>query len=168
MQDPAKCPPDERALLEHLESAPFQAGVDAGWWRLFTCGERSTWQGGSPINWPHAFIAVSAAVRADSPTEYVLRFELSGYPQAAPTAGLWDCSRNCLLAAEFRPKGERAASAFRTDWEGGRALYAPYDRAAIDHWPRRYPQYEWHARRDLTFYLTNVFELLNDDDYLGV
>ena len=28
--------------------------------------------------------------------------------------------------------------------------------------------YAWNARRDLTFYLTNVHDALDNDDYLGI
>ncbi|WP_425544358.1 DUF7665 family protein [Actinomadura alba] len=42
------------------------------------------------LNWPHATIAVAAAHRPDSPHEFHLRFELTGYPQDAPTVSLWN------------------------------------------------------------------------------
>lgn len=168
-QDVTLRAPDERALLEHLDSARFQAGVDAGQWRLFTCMEHEVCGRIPAIAWPFVLIAVSAAPRLQAPVEFLLRFELSDYPHAAPSASPWDCTTNTLLEANRRPRGDRVGLIFRTDWEGGRALYAPYDRIAATHWPRdRYPQYAWHSRRDLTFFLDNVFELLNDDDYVGV
>jgi hypothetical protein len=151
--------PAERTVRVDLESARFCAGVDAGRWRLIF------------LEWPHALIAVAAAPRDGAPDEFVLRFDLSGYPQPGPTAGLWDMSTNASLAVARRPKGEWASQVFRADWEGSRALYAPWDRVALDshqNWIREHPLYAWHARRDLTFYLTNVWEVLNDDAYLGI
>lgn len=150
--------PDQRAVLEHLRSARFQSGLDGGKWRLIS------------IDWPHLLIAVTAASRERAPSEFVLRFDLTGYPQNA-TASIWDCDANALLAAELRPKGVHVGHVFRSDWEGGRALYAAWDSVALNShgdWPQRYPHYSWNPKRDLTFYLAHVFDLLHDDEYTGV
>ncbi len=61
-------PPDERVFRAHVAGARFQSVVDRGEWCLLG------------IEWPHALIAVSAAERQNGPLEFVLRFELSGYP----------------------------------------------------------------------------------------
>ena len=158
MSDSVAIGPDERALRDDLGSARFQVGVDAGRWRLIS------------ITWPYALIAVSAAPRENAPGEFVLRFELSGYPADAPTGCPWDLDQDDVLPAGQRPKGSRVGHIFRADWEGGRALYAPWDRLALAHgsWADKYPMYAWNARRDLTFYLTNVHDALDNDDYLGI
>lgn len=159
MTDTIAMAPDERALLAHLKTARFLAGVDGHRWRLLS------------IDWPHALIAVAAAARDNSPAEVVLRFDLADYPQRAPTAGPWDTDLDTPLSPERRPKGEMVSRVFRADWESGKALYAPWDRVALeshDDWARKYPLTAWHPKRDLTFYLTNVHDLLNDGDYLGV
>jgi hypothetical protein len=151
--------PDQRALWAHMESARFQVGVTAGRWRVIS------------LEWPIAIIAVSAAARDNAPDEFALRFDLAGYPQVAPTGGLWDLDSDCILPAGLRPKGDRAAQIFRGDWEGGRAMYAAWDRVALSGhpgWPQQYPYSTWNAQRDLTFILANVFEVLNADDYLGI
>ena len=153
--------PDERAVREHFAGGRFRAGVADGRWRLVE------------VRWPHTLVAVSAARRANSPKEFVLRFELTGYPHSAPTGGLWDVETGSSLAANRRPKGERAASLFRTDgWAGGAtAMYAPWDRFGLQahaDWPHKYPLQAWNATRDLSFVLINVHEVLNADDYLGV
>jgi hypothetical protein len=152
--------PDERAVREHLRAARFQAGVDARYWRLV-----------AEVAWPHALIAVSAAARPGAPSEFLLFFELNGYPLSAPTAGPWDADTNALLDAARRPKGERAGHVFRADWENGRALYAPWDRVALEGhpgWAAQYPRFAWNAKRDLAFYLENVHEILTDGDYVGI
>jgi hypothetical protein len=158
MTDTVAVGPDQRALGDHLQSARFQAGVDAGRWRLVS------------MTWPHALIAISAAPREGAPDEFVLKFELTGYPTSAPTGCPWDLNGDVILEAGKRPKGTRVGHIFRPDWEQGRALYAPWDRLGQGHgdWATRHPMYVWNARRDLTFYLTNVHDALNSDDYLGV
>ncbi len=151
-------PPDERAFRAHVAGPRFQSGVDRGEWRLIE------------IEWPHALIGVTAAKRANGPPEFVLWFELSGYPTSSPTATPWDLDQKSPLAPEKRPKGDRVGMAFRSDWNGGVALYVPYDRVAIDshpNWRTQYPRYVWDATKDITFYLRNVHELLNDEDYQG-
>jgi hypothetical protein len=151
--------PAERSVRAHLVGARFQSGADEGRWRLIS------------MEWPNALIAVSAAARQGASPEFVLRFDLSGYPQPGPTAGIWDVSTNALLAADLRPKGEVAGQVFRADWENGRALYAPWDHVALDthpDWPQKHARQAWHARRDLAFYLSNTWDVLNDDGYVGI
>ncbi len=70
--------PDERAVREHLRGGRFLAGFASGHWRLVSA------------TWPFVLVTLSAAERPNSPTEFALRFELTGYPHAAPTGGLWD------------------------------------------------------------------------------
>lgn len=152
--------PDERTLRVHLDQGRFQAGVEAGQWRLLH------------VTWPHAVFGVSAAPRPDSPTEFALRLELIGYPHSTPTGSLWDTDADSSLDPERRPKGERAAMLFRTDgWAGGAtAMYAPWDRMGLQahpDWTQKYPLETWNATRDISFVLSNVHTILNADDYLG-
>lgn len=154
-------PPDERTFRVHLDGGRFRAGVAAGHWRLVE------------INWPHSLIEVSAAERPNSPSEFVLRLELSGYSTVAPTGSVWDTQAQCWLAPAQRPKGERAGALFRTDqWTGGAtAMYAPWDRIGLSshpHWAQQHPLEAWNPTRDISFVLTNVHEVLNADDYLGI
>lgn len=153
--------PDERALLEHLAGGRFKSSAAAGRWRLIS------------VEWPVVIIAVAAAPRPTSPDEFVLRFEVSGYPHTTPTGGLWDLGTNASLPAGRRPQGERAAQLFRADaWLGGAtAMYAPWDRMGLQvhpDWAKQYPNEAWSPARDLSFILSNVHEVLNADDYLGI
>ena len=150
--------PDERALRDDLAGGRFLAGVEAGRWRLLR------------LEWPRALIAIAAAPRAKGPREFVLNFELSGYPAVAPTAGPWDIDADSILGADKRPKGVRVGHIFRSDWQDGSALYAPWDRIAADHgdWRTRHALFAWNPQRDITFYLACVHDVLNTDDYVGV
>src|SRR4051812_22042074 len=150
---------DEQLFRQHIQGPKFQDGVDRKRWRLV--GE---------ITWPYAVIAVSAAARANAPKEYCLRFELSGYP-AMPTAMPWDCQKQALLAASKRPKGHRVEHLFRTDWNGGTALYGPYDRVAWnghENWRETHPRELWERSPEITHILRNIHQLLNAEDYTGV
>ena len=159
MTDALTTSPDEEAVRSALASPAFQSGVDDGRWRLVS------------FNWPISVFAVAAAPRDNSPAEYGLRLDLAGYPQQAPTAEPWNLYRQERLAFSDRPKGERAAHAFRSDWEEGRALYVPWDRVALSghpNWTAQHKAYVWHPGRDLVFFLRCVHDILNSDDYLGV
>lgn len=153
--------PDERALRAHLDSGRFQAGVEAGRFRLVS------------IDWPIVIVMISAAPREGAPSEYALRFELSGYPNIAPTGGVWDLDADTTLAADKRPKGDRLSMVFR--FEGGgcgpTAMYAPWDCMGLNahrEWAQSARHLAWHPGRDLTFILDNVHGLLAADDYLGI
>ena len=153
--------PDERTLRAHLAGGGFRAGVAAGRWRLIE------------LSWPYALIAVSAAERPGGPGEFVIRFELMGYPSTAPTGGLWAVADDASLSAARRPKGERAASLFRTDgWLGGAlAMYAAWDRLGLQahpEWAQTHRLEAWNATREISFVLCRIHEVLNSDDYLGL
>ena len=155
----AEIEPDERVFRAHIANARFLAGTADGRWRTVEYA------------WPVAVFAVRAARRKSSPKEFFLRVDLSGYPFLAPTSTPWDPVTNQLLPAENRPKGERIGHVFRTDWEGGRALYAPYDRVALSghlNWTAEHPRYVWTPERDITWLLSVISELFNDDDYVGI
>ena len=151
--------PDERAVSAALETAGFQSGVDGGRWRLVK------------LEWPIGIFAVSAAERPNSPGEFGLRIDLSGYPQQAPTSAPWDLELDAALPPTQRPKGDRVGKVFYNgSWDEDSALYAPWDRKAlVGHavWRDRHPEDVWHTGRDIAFLLGRVHELLNADDYAG-
>lgn len=150
--------PDELAFREHVAGAEFQAGIDAGRWRLLT------------VTWPTATIAVGAAPRPDSPAEFFFRFELTGYPAGA-TACPIDIKTGQTLPAAMRPKGEIVGHAFRLDWHEGRVLYVPWDRLSIEGhpaWLMKHAGKLWSEEVGILSYLRPTHELLNCEDYFGV
>ena len=152
--------PDERVFRQHLTSAPFQEGVARRrWWIV------------GDIAWPVVLVAVAAGPRDNAPSEYLLRFDLTGYPEMAPKVTPWNLTTGEVLEEKVRPKGERVGNVFRSDLDGGTFLYAPFDRVALDRyhadWRRRYPQQAWNGGRDLAWVLRILHEMLNNDDYTG-
>jgi hypothetical protein len=154
----ARQTPDERTFREHLAGGAFLRGAARGRWRLVS------------LLWPHAVIAVSAAQRDGSPTEYGFRFELTNYPQAPPTAQPWDVEHDRPLDGARWPTGRsRLAAAFNPQWNP-RAIYIPCDRLAIqghDGWLTKHPSMIWRPSGDITQYLIVLHELLNSGDYTG-
>lgn len=152
--------PDERVFRSHLEQGPFQSGLDRKKWGLIS------------IEWPQVLIGVSAAPRPNSPHEYILQFDCSNYPQAAPTARLWDFQQNRPLPTDQWPTGRRRIpQVFRSNWKNGQSLYLPCDRIAIEGhgaWQTKYPSLIWSADKDITLYLRTVYDLLNSEDYTGM
>jgi hypothetical protein len=149
--------PDESLFKAHLEEAPFLAGVDAGKWNLHG--------GAKDIVWPHPIMWV-AADKAIMPAGRVfLKFTVDGYSATAPTACPWDVEKNCRLENAAYPKVPgKFARVFRTDWNGGVALYAPCDRLAMpghETWKQQFPFWWWEPHFTIVKYLTFVHRCLN-------
>jgi len=161
--------PDQRLFAADLESAEFRAGALKGYWGL----------AGAEVlpeqpEWPVRILWVQSATRAGAPDRFFLRLDLEGYRAVSPTGAFWDLNTGAALGAEKRPKGKegsRCAKVFRTDWEGGRAFYHPYDRVAANghpNWPTEQPSLIWDSNHTIVDYLEEVRSLLNSGDYLGI
>jgi hypothetical protein len=151
--------PDQRVFDAHSNAPSFLAGVCRGDWKI------------ESVNWPVVIVSIAAAPRHGAPDRFWLRCDLTNYPADGPTATPWDPAANAQLAADRRPKGDDVGMVFRTDWEGGRVLYAAYDRVALanhQNWVTEHPRTAWISTRDLTWWVTRIWELVNDDDYLGI
>ena len=152
--------PDERAFRRDIVGAVFLHGFVRHRWRLLS------------ITWPHAVLAVTAAPRSAAPSEYTFRFELTNYPQNAPTAQLWDPERDAPLSVDLWPGGRsRVPAVFRPDWKNGTCLYLPCDRISFsghDVWRQQHPSLLWSPAGDITQYLRIIHELLTSADYTGV
>lgn len=150
--------PDEKVFRSHVERGPFRSGEDRGRWCLVS------------IEWPYAVICVAAAARVGGTEEYAFRFELTDYPQAPPTAQLWDLGSGAPLTITRWPTGSyRVPRAFNPNWNPS-AIYIPCDRQAIlghDPWRTQHPEMIWSSSSDITLYLRILHELLNSSDYTG-
>lgn len=146
--------PDERALSADLAKPSFRLAELEGRWRLVK------------FSWPHIFISITAL----DDRKFVLRFDCAGYPERAPTAGLWDMSKGMQLDFAMWPQGRggRLSSVFRTNWKNGSALYLPCDRTSFEgheNWRQEMPSKIWNPKFGLNQYLELVHELLNCADY---
>lgn len=146
--------PDERAFWTDIKKPIFRLGQIEERWRLAT------------VSWPNPLIGITARDRE----EFILRFDCTGYPAAAPTGRLWDIAQNSPLPVNRWPgsKGGRVKAVFRPDWKGGTALYLPCDRVSReghDNWPNETPTMIWRPERGIIQYLEIVHELLNCGDY---
>jgi hypothetical protein len=152
--------PDRLSFEHDLTNESFVVGEKLGQWHVVD------------LCWPNCSIAVSAACRDNAPKEFLLYFDLTGYPSSAPTSTPWDAETNTPLAIGKRPAGRRANAIFRRDgWNKGIGLYAPYDRLAMnghDNWQSEFPYLWWKPEYDITFYLQQVYDVLHDEDYTGV
>lgn len=151
--------PSQLLLERDLAAPEFWCGQVEGRWRVVSQA------------WPHVVIAVSAAPRPNSPAEFGLRFECSGYPHQAVTAQPWNLATNAPLAAHLWPRGKTILpSVFRPEWQGGTCLYLPCDRISMnghDVWVNQHPNRLWQPARGIICYLEQVHDLLNQDDYTG-
>lgn len=161
-------PPDQRLFEADVASAEFRAGVIKGYW-----GFADTDVLLEQPAWPTRIIWMAAATRPNAPDRYYIQLDLSSYRSVPPTGTFWDPSTKAMLE-DKRPKGRpnsRFAKVFRTDWEGGRAFYHPYDRiAAKGHtdWPKDQPSLIWDSAHTIVDYLEEFHSLLNCGDYIGI
>ena len=147
--------PAQRAYIEDVSGAVFQRGVALGKWRVVKDG------------WPTPLIAIAAAERDGSLSEYVFRFDLEGYPARAPTSQIWDVAKEGPLDPSGRPWGSpNVQIAFRANWQP--ALYIPCDRLALEsHRGWETKPGAWKPGHDITHYLNFVHDLLNSPGYTG-
>ncbi len=161
--------PDQRLFEADLASAEFRAGAQKGYWGL----------AGTDIlpeqpAWPLRILWVAAAPRANAPNRFYLQLDLSDYRTVPPTGTFWDPNTRSILEVAKRPKGKdgsRFAKVFRTDWEGGRAFYHPYDRVAANghpKWVSEQPNLVWDSSHTIVDYLEEIHSLLESGDYLGI
>jgi hypothetical protein len=162
--------PDKRLFEADLASAEFLNGTVNGWWGV---PDGATLPA-TILTWPRTVLWIAAAARGNAPTQYHVSLDMSGYRSAAPTGTFFDPSTGSMLELAKRPKGRpnsRFARVFRTDWEGGRAFYHPYDRVAANShpdWRSAQPHLVWNASHTIVDYLAEFHALLNSGDYLGV
>jgi hypothetical protein len=161
--------PDQRLFEADLTSAEFRAGAQKGYWGL--PGTDILLE---QLAWPLRILWVAAAPRANASNRFYLHLDLSDYRTVPPTGTFWDPDTRSTLEVAKRPKGKdgsRFAKVFRTDWEGGRAFYHPYDRvAAKGHtkWVSEQPNLVWDSSHTIVDYLEEIHSLLNSGEYLGL
>lgn len=155
--------PAESALRAHIEESPFLEGVDREKWGLHSDPAK--------IAWPIVTLWVGAAAKPNCADRYFLRFDLTGYPNHAPTACPWDVDADTRLPNAKWPRGPRFVSrVFNPNWDGGKAVYAPCDRLAMaghEQWQTAHPDVWWQASHTIVNYLRFVHRLLHLEDYIN-
>lgn len=144
--------PAERAVNIDLESPRFRAGVNRGHWRQVSYA------------FPILIVALAAIEPGGDSHQYFFRFELTGFPGAAPEVRIWDTATSAMLEVGKRPKGSTRLSAAFKSWDKG-TVYRPWDRLAGAHgnWGTAYPTLAWNSKRDLTFVLEDLHGLLTSN-----
>lgn len=141
------------AVAADLASARFRVGVSRGHWRQVS------------YEFPILIMTVAAIEPDGSSSEYCFRFELTGFPGAAPEVQIWDLATNALLEQTKRPKGsDRVVKGFQV-WPPNTTVYRPWDRhsGAHNNFAKSYPDLAWHPKRDLTFILEDLHGLLTSN-----
>jgi len=160
--------PDQRLLEADLTAAEYLIGEHKAKW-----GGLGGVDAGQ-VAWPEVVFWLAPARRPNTPERFYIRLDCKGYRSVSPTGSFWDPKSGAALPFEFRPKGRpgsRVAMVFRTDWEGGRAFYHPYDRVASQShpdWRAQQPHLIWKPELTITDFLQEFHALLQVEDYLGV
>jgi hypothetical protein len=161
--------PDQRTFEADLEDGPFRIGVAKAHWGL---ADPSTIP--EDMAWPQVILWIAAIPRKEAPNRFCVRLNLDKYPSVPPTGTFWDPSTKDFLGVAKRPKGTgQVGVVFRTDWEGGRAFYHPFDRVAAQshasEWPKKYPHLLWDpTRHTIVDFLSMLHGYLQSAEYTGI
>lgn len=154
--------PDQKLFCEHINSASFQIGVDRGKWNV-TTNELND------LTWPYVVIWIKAIEKDGFPNKYYFRFDITNYPEQAPTACPWNFEKSMRLEFDKWPKGGRVTNVFNTGWNNGNSLYCPCDRLAQPNheqqWTTQFPKLWWKSDFTIVVYLEFIYGLLNSTDY---
>lgn len=154
-------------LSKHIENPLFQLGIDKDKWGIV--GSKADIES----NWPKLIVWIKPAQKKDGPEKYYLRFDLSGYPEKAPTATLWDVEDDKKLSFDSWPNGRNqwVNSVFKQNWKNGDCLYLPCDRKSCEgshrrDWKKKHPHLMWVTGEDTLYkYVSYVYKVLNSKDY---
>jgi hypothetical protein len=161
--------PDQRLFEEDLASVEFRTGEEKGLWGV--PGPDIVPDGTA---WPSVIFWLAAADRPNAPTRFYFALDGGGYRTAPPTGTFWNPDTKSVLEFAKRPKGtpgSRFAKVFRTDWEGGRAFYHPYDRVAANGhpgWKTEQPHLVWTPDHTIVDFLEEFQSLFCSGDYIGL
>lgn len=155
---------EEKLFRSHLQSIDFLLGLKKGAWGYTS--DEVDWP-----EWPVFFFWIAAAPRENSPSKYVMRFELSGYNPSAPLGIFWDQEGKKILPISKWPKVTGVhEQAFRRDINHGTALYAPWDRCGLNHhpeWREKHRGFSWEHGDEISKYLRIMHSILNSESYHG-
>ena len=156
--------PDVETFMNDIESASFKLGEFDGKWKYIRIDADGD-------DCPIAFIRVFAAYRKDSPDSYDFRFKIDNYPSETPEICIWNLDTNVKLEVGLRPTGSEGIKLlFRTNWENGNHLYAPYERVALRSHPGWLNQYKdlcWSSGDSIIKILLDLYRRLNSNEYHG-
>lgn len=156
---------DRELLNAHMQDAPYQLGEAEGKW---TCVAEN----GSGPSWPSTLFAVKAKPIPGHSETYYIRMDLMKYPHLAPKGCFWDPILQAPLGRIVRPKVTGIfAAAFNPDWQGGKEIYAPWDRSGLTshpEWRHQHPLLAWREGvHRIEFYLQKMWSILNSENYHG-
>lgn len=160
--------PSEVIYREHVAGALFLMGVDEGAWGIRGSLEELVWP--NVVLWCKATPSKPEA-GAD---KYYLRFDLDGYPTAAPLATPWDVTKDQMLDRDRWPQwSDHVKEVFKWDWwKKGQGLYAPCDRSIVSepggghrNWQEQHPA-DWWTTNNSTIvkYLRFLKKTLNGNE----
>jgi hypothetical protein len=137
--------PARLRLERDLASGDFQAGADAGLWRL------------ASLTWPY----LTMAIAADDGGELGMRIIADDYPRLAPGGQPWDLHADAPLPTCRWPASGSAGLVFRADWsvQNNNAPYMACDRTGLathPHWATQHPDRAWNPGRTIMFYLREI------------
>lgn len=147
---------DQQLVEKHLQDSVFCLGQIQEKWRLIN------------KSWPD----IVFEVKASCGKWWCLKINLEGYPVQAPKGLFWSQEENRSLQSDKLPRGgaldgfdDGIERSFKNHEDN---LYCPFDRAGLKmhpEWATKHPKQAWSETKTITFYLENIYALLNSRGY---
>lgn len=143
--------PDERTLTAELDNVRFLCGVTEGRWKVLD------------YQFPHLYVRVTAHNGAVT-FEQEFHLICDGYPDPGPFVEAWSIATGTAVFPTT-PCSPGYADALK-NWSPGPGtpggIYRAWQRHAASHneWAAKRPDHAWNRRRDITFIMEKLYELV--------
>lgn len=147
----------DRATLEaHLRRTRFSVAVEEGRWEVLR------------YDFPYLEVRVTGRSLLGVTHQMDFQLECRGYPAIGPFVQHWDSADGRRpappQAGTTAPSLVDALKTWNESGTGYGGIYRPWQRGAAGHnnWARLRPDLAWHARRDLTFIMEQLYALVSE------
>lgn len=150
---------DQMTLEAQLRKTSFLVGVEEGRWQILR------------YEWPHLVVRAFGRGLLEAVCPMDFRLECGGFPAIGPFVEAWD---DGVRERPAPPGGDAAppsiVDAFKQWNEHGTGyggIYRPWQRGAAAHndWANKRPDLAWHAARDLTFMMEQLYALASEQAF---
>jgi hypothetical protein len=151
--------PDERTLTAELDGVRFLCGAAEGRWSVLA------------FQFPDLYVRVVA--RRDTVClEQDFHLRCDGYPDPGPFIEAWSFEKGCRPdpPADGSPGFRDALKHWEASSGVHGGIYRAWQRHAATHnaWAALRPDQAWNSRRDITFVLEKLYELVSEQvDWLA-
>lgn len=149
-------PGDQRTLEAHMHKTSFLAGGEEGRWQVLNYA------------FPYLVVRVKGRSLFGATDAMDFQVECRGFPTTGPFVQRWDVQSGARPAPPGADKAAPSVVDALKEWNengsGYGGIYRPWQRGAATHnnWACLRPDIAWHAKRDLTFLMEQLYALVSE------